>query len=308
MSVPHPLHDAEPFAEPLRREQAPPRLRPIAAPAPPVAPAANETSAPAAGRVALDGIHVAFGRGAKRVVAIDGVSLRIEPGEFVSVVGPSGCGKSTLLNIAAGFTRADAGAATLDGRAIEGPGPERGVVFQQYSLFPWLTVRQNVEYGLRARGLPAAERRRRADDWLARCGLRDFADHHPEQLSGGMRQRVGIVRALANEPRVLLLDEPFGALDAQTRTVMQEILLDIWQRSGTSVLFITHDIDEAVFLSDRVYVMTARPGRVKAELAVPLPRPRTHDMTDGGEGLQLVRRLKSLIREESLQAMGATSA
>ncbi len=260
-----------------------------------------------AGHVALTHIGVRFGQGARAVDAVQDVSLHIAPGEFVSIVGPSGCGKSTLLNVIAGFTPASTGQALLDGRAIGGPGPERGVVFQQYSLFPWLTVRGNVEYGLRVRGLPRQQRRAIAEDWLARCGLADFAQHHPEQLSGGMRQRVGIVRALANEPRVLLLDEPFGALDAQTRLVMQEILLDIWQRFRISVLFITHDIEEAVFLSDRVYVMTARPGRIKAELPIALPRPRHHDMASHGEGLALVRTLKDLIRHESLQAFAMQS-
>lgn len=260
-----------------------------------------------AGQVTLTHIGVRFGQGARAVDAVQDVSLHIAPGEFVSIVGPSGCGKSTLLNVIAGFTPASTGQALLDGRAIGGPGPERGVVFQQYSLFPWLTVQGNVEYGLRVRGLPRQQRRAIAEDWLARCGLADFAQHYPEQLSGGMRQRVGIVRALANEPQVLLLDEPFGALDAQTRLVMQEILLDIWQRFRISVLFITHDIEEAVFLSDRVYVMTARPGRIKAELPIALPRPRHHEMASHGEGLALVRTLKDLIRHESLQAFAMQS-
>src|SRR5690606_29806639 len=226
--------------------------------------------------------------------------LAIEPGQFVSIVGPSGCGKSTLLNIIAGFITPTSGSASLDGQRIRGPGSERGVVFQQYSLFPWLSVRANVEYGLRMRGIPAAERARLVSELLERCGLADFAEHFPEQLSGGMRQRVGIVRALANEPRVLLLDEPFGALDAQTRVVMQEILLDMWQRSRISVLFITHDIEEAVFLSDQVYAMSARPGAIKAVLDIRLPRPRTHDMLLESEGLEHVRQLRGLIREESL--------
>lgn len=268
--------------------------------------APRSASAAAAGQpglLQLTNAQVAFGHGIKRVTALQDVTLRIEPGEFVSVVGPSGCGKSTLLNVLAGFTQLDGGSALLDEQAITAPGPERGVVFQQYSLFPWLTVRGNVEYGLRAQGVPARQRRSIVDELLARCGLSDFAGHYPEQLSGGMRQRVGIVRAIANQPQVLLLDEPFGALDAQTRAVMQEILLDIWQRYRTSVLFITHDIEEAVFLSDRIYVMTARPGRIKAEFAVALPRPRRHEVTIEGEGLQLVRDLKALIRSESLLAM-----
>ena len=178
-------------------------------------------------------------------------------------------------------------------------------MFQQYALFPWLTVRDNVAYGLRARRVPKAQRERVVDSLLARCGLSAFAKHYPEQLSGGMRQRVAIVRAIANEPHVLLLDEPFGALDAQTREVMQEILLDLWQRFRTSVLFVTHDVEEAVFLSDRVYVMTARPGRIKAEVAIALPRDERAGAVAAADGVKLVRELKALVREESARALGA---
>jgi NitT/TauT family transport system ATP-binding protein len=255
------------------------------------------------GEIRFRQLGVTLGEGRKRVEAVQGVDLHIAAGEFVSIVGPSGCGKSTLLNVAAGFVHATTGSAELDGQRIDRPGPERGVVFQQYSLFPWLTVRGNVEYGMQVRGLSRAERRATADDLLGRCGLKSFADHYPEQLSGGMRQRVGIVRALANNPQVLLLDEPFGALDAQTRAVMQEILLDIWSRFRTSVLFITHDIEEAVFLSDRVYAMTARPGRIKTEVRIDLPRPRGHELLDSPEALAHVRTLRAAIREESLKAM-----
>jgi NitT/TauT family transport system ATP-binding protein len=258
----------------------------------------------AGGAIRFRAVGVSLGEGSRRVEAVRGVDLHIEAGEFVSVIGPSGCGKSTLLNLAAGFVQATQGSVELDGVRIEQPGPERGVVFQQYSLFPWLTVRGNVEYGLRVRKVPKAERDATVNELLSRCGLMPFADHHPEQLSGGMRQRVGIVRALANKPRVLLLDEPFGALDAQTRSVMQEILLDIWGRFRTSVLFITHDIEEAVFLSDRVYAMTARPGRIKTELHIDLPRPRGHDLLDSPEALGHVRALRQAIREESLKALG----
>jgi NitT/TauT family transport system ATP-binding protein len=258
----------------------------------------------AGGVIRFRNVGVSLGEGARRVEAVRGVDLHIAAGEFVSVIGPSGCGKSTLLNLAAGFIQATSGSIDLDGTLIEQPGPERGVVFQQYSLFPWLTVRGNVEYGLRVRKVPKAERDETVNDLLTRCGLMPFADHHPEQLSGGMRQRVGIVRALANKPRVLLLDEPFGALDAQTRSVMQEILLDIWGRFRTSVLFITHDIEEAVFLSDRIYAMTARPGRIKTELHIDLPRPRDHDLLESPEALRHVRTLRQAIREESLKSLG----
>ena len=188
---------------------------------------------------------------------------------------------------------------------ITKPGAERGVVFQQYSLFPWLRVRENVEFGLKMAGVSRVKREGTARTLLGLAGLLAFENHYPDQLSGGMKQRIGIVRALAANPQVLLMDEPFGALDTQTRTVMQEILTNMWQRFRLSVLFITHDIEEAVFLSDRVYVMTARPGRIKAEIRVPLPRPRTPAMFDTPEFVELVQRLKNLIREESLAAMGS---
>jgi NitT/TauT family transport system ATP-binding protein len=270
-------------------------------------PSNSGESAVQLGAIDARGVSVEFGREAMRVRALADVSLRIRPGEFVSIVGPSGCGKSTLLNVVAGFIAATAGEVTVDGQPVRGPGPERGVVFQQHSLFPWLNVRENVAYGLKARGVPRVERDAIVDALLARCGLRDFARHYPEQLSGGMRQRVGIVRAIANEPRVLLLDEPFGALDAQTREVMQEILLDLWQRFQTSVLFITHDIDEAVFLSDRVCVMTARPGKIKAEVEIPFPRSERHAAAASLEGVRLSRELKSLVREESKRALSGAS-
>jgi NitT/TauT family transport system ATP-binding protein len=268
-------------------------------------PASSAVRAARAGAIRVAGVTVELGRGAKRVRALSDVTLHVAPGEFVSIVGPSGCGKSTLLNLVAGFVDPTAGEVSLDAQVVRGPGPERGVVFQQYALFPWLTVRDNVAYGLKARRVPRAQRDRVVDSLLARCGLSAFAKHYPEQLSGGMRQRVAIVRAIANEPHVLLLDEPFGALDAQTREVMQEILLDLWQRFRTSVLFVTHDVEEAVFLSDRVYVMTARPGRIKAEVAIALPREERSEAVAAADGVKLVRELKALVREESLRALGA---
>ncbi|NRF71986.1 ABC transporter ATP-binding protein [Aquincola sp. S2] len=256
------------------------------------------------GHVELRHLGIRFALKGRSVDAVDDVSLQVQPGEFVSLIGPSGCGKSTLLNVAAGFLAPSDGEALLDGEFIDGPGSDRGVVFQQYSLFPWMTVRRNVEFGLKMQGVPRAERETRARTLLGLAGLLSFEHHYPDQLSGGMKQRVGIVRALATGPRVLLMDEPFGALDAQTRIVMQEILTNMWQRLRISVLFVTHDIDEAVFLSDRILVMTARPGRIKAELTVPLPRPRTPEMTSSAAFLAMVQQLKSLIREESLAAMG----
>lgn len=258
----------------------------------------------ATGRIEIENLGIRFGRGRDAVQAISEVNLNVEPGEFVSLIGPSGCGKSTLLNVVAGFVRPSSGSVTLDGKAIERPGLDRGMVFQQYSLFPWKTVRANVEFGLKMQGVPAPQRETAARTLLGLAGLLSFENHYPDQLSGGMKQRVGIVRALATSPQVLLMDEPFGALDSQTRAVMQQILTNIWQRFRISVLFITHDIDESIFLSDRVYVMTARPGRIKAEIPILLPRPRTPEMLASAEFLQLKAMLRNLIREESLKAMG----
>lgn len=238
------------------------------------------------------------------VDAVTSTSLHVHPGEFVSIIGPSGCGKSTLLNALAGFLMPTGGTVTVDGERVRGPSAERGMIFQQYSLFPWKTVRENVEFGLKMKGVSASERQRQARTLLGLAGLSAFENHYPDRLSGGMKQRVGIVRALATGPRILLLDEPFGALDAQTRLIMQQILTNMWQRLKISVLFVTHDIDEAVFLSDRIYVMTARPGSIKAEVVVPLPRPRLPAVTLSSEFLGLRRGLMSLIREESLRAMG----
>lgn len=239
------------------------------------------------------------------VEAVCDVDLHVCPGEFVSIVGPSGCGKSTLLNALAGFLKPTFGTVEVDGAPICGPGADRGMIFQHYSLFPWKTVIENVEFGLKMKGVDAARRRTAARTLLALTGLSDFENHYPERLSGGMKQRVGIVRALATGPRILLLDEPFGALDAQTRVIMQQILTNIWQQLRISVLFVTHDIDEAVFLSDRVYVMSAKPGSIKAEIKVPLPRPRDPStVAVDTEFMRLRAELMALIREESIKAMG----
>jgi NitT/TauT family transport system ATP-binding protein len=257
------------------------------------------------GFIDISGIGVEFRTKDAVVQAVKDVSLNVQPSEFVSLIGPSGCGKSTLLSIVAGFVKPSTGEARLDGKPITRPGSDRGVVFQQYSLFPWLTVRRNVEFGLRMSGVSRDKREVNARTLLGLAGLLAFENHYPDQLSGGMKQRIGIVRALATSPQVLLMDEPFGALDTQTRVVMQEILTNIWQQFRISVLFITHDIEEAIFLSDRIYVMTARPGRIKAEIKVPLPRPRTAGMTETPQFMTLVRELKGLIREESIAAMGS---
>ncbi|MBI1802334.1 MAG: ABC transporter ATP-binding protein, partial [Chloroflexi bacterium] len=234
------------------------------------------------------------------------LSLDVADSEFISIVGPSGCGKSTLLRVVAGLVRPTTGDVRLDGRRVEGPGADRGMVFQSYTLFPWLTVQGNVEFGLRIKGMAATERTRLAQDYIEMIGLRDFANHYPKELSGGMMQRVAIARALANDPEVLLMDEPFGALDAQTRIIMQELLVNLWQRTPKTIVFVTHDIDEALFLSDRVYIMTARPGQIKQVLNVALPRPRSLEVTTSPVFVDLKRTVLSSIREESLKAISLT--
>ncbi len=213
-------------------------------------------------------------RDGEPVAALDDVSLDIAAGEFVTVIGPSGCGKTTLLNILAGFERPSAGEVLLEDRAVGGPGADRGVVFQEYALFPWLTLRQNVEYGPRERGMPAEAVRRLADQHLRMVGLSGFENRYPHELSGGMRQRAALARVLVNDPKILLMDEPFAAVDAQARSILQREVARLWAETKKTVLFITHSVEEAVLLADRVLVMTARPGRVKAAVPVALARPR----------------------------------
>lgn len=232
-----------------------------------------------------------FKVGADRVLAIDDVSFSIAENEFVSVVGPSGCGKSTLLSVAAGLSEPTSGSVLVEGELVRGPGRDRGVVFQSYSLYPWLTVRGNIEFALRGEKISKGERRRRAMEQLEIVGLSGFADAYPAQLSGGMRQRVAIARALSYRPSVLLMDEPFGALDALNRRAMQESLTQVWEDHRLTVMFITHDIDEAVFLSDRVMVMSARPGRIVDDVPIPLERPRRVEMQTSETFLALKRRL-----------------
>jgi ABC-type nitrate/sulfonate/bicarbonate transport system ATPase subunit len=232
----------------------------------------------------------------------------MEVTELVSIVGPSGCGKSTLLHIVGGLTTPSSGTVYLDGKEVTDAGRDRGMVFQAYTLFPWLTVRQNVQFGPKQRGVKKQEREALADRFLDAVGLHGFRDHYPKQLSGGMRQRVAIARALANSPRIMLMDEPFGALDAQTRTVMQELLLDIRRKEKTTTLFITHDIDEAVFLSDRIFVMTARPGRIKAEIAVPFGAERDIDIRKSAEFFQIRAQVYDLLHEEGKAVVDAEIA
>jgi NitT/TauT family transport system ATP-binding protein len=253
-------------------------------------------------KLRIAGLGKVFATRRGPVTALEGADLEIAENEFVTLVGTSGCGKSTLLSIVAGLTEPSSGVVEVDGRPVQGPGRDRGVVFQQYTLFPWLSARRNVEFALRGEKLSRAEQRARADELLTLVGLDEFADAQPRELSGGMQQRVAIARALSYRPGLLLMDEPFGALDALTRGVMQELLTDIWERHRLTVLFVTHDVEEAVFISDRVLVMTNRPGRIKDEIRVPLPRPRNHEMLSAPEFLESRWRVLESIRSESLAA------
>jgi ABC-type nitrate/sulfonate/bicarbonate transport system ATPase subunit len=234
--------------------------------------------------------------------ALEPTSLAVADNDFICVLGPSGCGKSTLLRIVAGLDTPTTGRVLLDGAPVTGPGADRGMVFQSYTLFPWLTVTENICFGLREKGVPAAEQARLAAHYVARVGLEGFERHYPKMLSGGMQQRTALARALVNEPKILLLDEPFGALDNQTRSLMQELLLGIWEAERKTVLFVTHDIDEAIFMANRVAVMTARPGRIKTDLAIELSHPRHYTVKTSPEFSAYKARLTEEIRTESIRA------
>ncbi|WP_374669235.1 ABC transporter ATP-binding protein [Ramlibacter sp.] len=241
-------------------------------------------------------------------VALQATDLLVQENDFITILGPSGCGKSTLLRMVAGLDTPSAGLITLDGQPVSGPGPDRGMVFQSYTLFPWLTVLRNVCFGLREKGLPVAEQEAIARRFIAKVGLSGFEHHYPKQLSGGMQQRTALARALANNPRILLMDEPFGALDHQTRELMQELLLSIWEDERKTVLFVTHDIDEAIFMASRVVVMSTRPGRIKCDLPVPLPHPRHYAMKTTPAFMDLKARLTEEIRVEVQRAAGLAPA
>ena len=236
------------------------------------------------------------------VVALQDVNLTVKESEFVMIVGPSGCGKTTLINIIGGLDEATSGEVLLDGKPVSAPGVDRGMVFQGYSLFPWLNVQKNIEFGLKMKGVPAVERADQAKKYIELVGLKGFETALPKQLSGGMKQRVAIARTLANEPEVLLMDEPFGALDAQTRVVMQELLADISRRTGTTILFITHDIDEAVLLGERVYVMSRRPGTVRDVIEVNIPGERSHNSLVLPEFLETKKQIMDMLWQESQDA------
>ena len=240
-------------------------------------------------------------RGGPPTQALMPTSLAVEDNDFITILGPSGCGKSTLLRIVAGLDHPSDGKVLLDGARVTGPGADRGMVFQSYTLFPWLTVRENICFGLRERGVDAKRQDEIASYWIGKVGLAGFEYHHPKMLSGGMQQRTAIARALANEPKILLLDEPFGALDNQTRALMQELLLGLWEADRKTILFVTHDIEEAIFMANRVVVMSARPGRVKADVAVRLPHPRHYTIKTTPEFSALKAQLTEEIRVEALK-------
>jgi NitT/TauT family transport system ATP-binding protein len=252
--------------------------------------------------VEVEHLSKLFVRGRNRVEAIRDLNLHVADGEFVAIVGPSGCGKSTFLHILGGFVPGDGGSMAVDGRAVHAPGPDRGMMFQDLALFPWRTVEGNVGWALEVQGRSRAERQATVEQYLNLVGLATFRQAYPNELSGGMRQRVALARVLAFNPGVLLMDEPFGALDAQTRELMQEELQRIWQATGKTVLLVTHDIEEAVYLGNRVVVFTARPGEIKAVLPIDLPRDRRIEVKKSPEFLAYRNTIWDLLRDEVLKA------
>jgi NitT/TauT family transport system ATP-binding protein len=261
---------------------------------------ATATARSEVGSVSVHGVRKTFPARSRRAAprpALDGFDLEVRPGEFLCLLGPSGCGKSTLLSLLAGFAKPDGGDVLVDGTPVSGPGPERGVLFQTPMLFPWLTTLDNVLYGPRARGERGSDVRRRAVELLETVGLGPSQDVYPDQLSGGMRHRAAFARVLVNRPRLLLMDEPFGALDAITRVAMQRFLLHLWERDRMTVVFVTHDVEEAVLLGDRICVMSGTPGRTRAVFDVNLPRPRELEIEDTVEFAHLKRRVREALEE-----------
>jgi NitT/TauT family transport system ATP-binding protein len=261
-------------------------------------------SALSRGAIRIRNANLSFGSDATGTDILQNISLDVSPGEFVAILGPSGCGKSTLLGAIAGFTRLTGGEIFVDSNLVQKPAADRGIVFQDHNLFPWKTVISNVEFGLKMRGVVKAERREIAKEILARIGLSEFWRHYPRELSGGMQQRVNLARVLVNRPEVLLMDEPFGALDAQTRLQMQEMLLGLWEEYGMTVVFVTHDIDEAILLSDRVLIMSRRPGRIAVEIPVSLGRPRTLELSTSVDFQRVKRECLAYVRPESSRSAG----
>jgi ABC-type nitrate/sulfonate/bicarbonate transport system ATPase subunit len=249
-------------------------------------------------KLEVRGVFKTFKQEAKSTIALQNIDLHLKKSEFVSIVGASGCGKSTLLNIVAGLIQPCAGKVLVEGSPVQGPGADRGMVFQGYTLYPWLSVANNIAFGLKLRHLSKAQIKERVSYYLDVVGLTQFAKAYPKQLSGGMKQRVAIARALANEPEVLLMDEPFGALDAQTKEQMQQFLLELWEQTRVTVLMITHDLEEAVFLSQRVYVMSAHPGEIRQMVIIPLPHNRNLDMKLSPEFIQVKRHIINIMRDD----------
>ena len=251
-------------------------------------------------RIRFDRVSVEYPTAQGPMRVLDDVSLDLRQGEFVSIIGPSGCGKTTLMNIAAGFVRPSSGSVQLDGKPITGPGPERGVIFQEYGVFPWLTVRQNIAFGLSlaANRVAAAQRDEICERYMGLMGLRDFANHYPKHLSGGMRQRLAIARAYAVKPQFLLMDEPFGALDAQTRSSMQDLLLQVLEAEGKTVMLITHSVEEAIYLSSRIVVVTARPARIREVIEIPFGYPRAENLHEDPRFGELRSRIRDLVMQE----------
>ena len=252
-------------------------------------------------KLKIDNVRKVFSTRNGEMVALNGVNLDIYENEFICVVGPSGCGKSTLLNIIAGLTDATSGTVYCNGKAVSGTGTDRGVVFQQYALFPWLTVKKNVMFALEMKGVKGKQAQDLAMQYLAKVDLEKFADHYPKELSGGMKQRMAIARAYAADPEVLLMDEPFGALDAQTRTQLQSELLETWERDQKTCFFITHDVDEAIILAQRVIIMSARPGRIKDIVDIDIPYPRTQETKMTPRFLELKNHIWSQVYQEYLE-------
>ena len=252
-------------------------------------------------KVKIDNVKKIYNSRNGEMIALNGVSLDIYETEFICVVGPSGCGKSTLLNIIAGLLEPSSGKVYCDGKEVVGTGTERGVVFQQYALFPWMTVKKNVMFGLNLQGIKGAEAEEKAMKYIKMVQLEDFLDHYPKELSGGMKQRVAIARAYAVNPSVLLMDEPFGALDAQTRTQLQSELLETWEKERKTCFFITHDVDEAIILAQKVIIMSARPGRIKEIVDINIPYPRTQETKMAPEFLELKNHIWSQVYQEYLE-------
>ncbi|MCL1632136.1 ABC transporter ATP-binding protein [Sporolactobacillus sp. CPB3-1] len=254
-------------------------------------------------KLVISNLSKTFKQKGRTIQALNNINLEVKDKEFISILGASGCGKSTLLRIIGGLETPSEGTVLINGSEIAEPGADRGMVFQSYTLFPWLTVQKNIEFGLREKGIAAAKREKIAKEYIETVGLKGFEYAYPKALSGGMKQRVAIARALANDPEVILLDEPFGALDMQTRSLMQELLLNVWQKSQKTVILVTHDIDEAIFMADRVVIMESRPGKIKEIIPIEFPRPRDYHVKTSEQFLDYKAQAVELIRSETLKGL-----